>query len=188
MKNKRLWILLLLAAAAIVLVVTLHLMKGKPDDDKKPAEPAESAAAAEFANTDPDVADALRAAGVKPGDVVEIQEKMFLTTVYDITFNPDNYKDKVIALEGMFEKLGNIVGVPEAEQLLVYRRSPGCCGNDGFDGFEIKYSGKMPNFNDWVKVYGILRQEKTDGAMPKIYLEVISMKVLQTRGAEFVEQ
>lgn len=142
-----------------------------------------------LAKSPEDISAALVAAGVNESAVLNIREKLFITQVYDIYFNFDQYEGKAIAIEGMFDKIANIVqDAPEAENLMVYRRSPGCCGNDGFDGFELVYQGEMPEFNDWVKVYGILRKGELDSPLPLIYLEVITMQVLDTRGAEYVEQ
>lgn len=142
-----------------------------------------------LARSPEDISRALLSAGVEEAALLDIREKLFITQVYDIYFNFDQYEGKAIAIEGMFDKVSNIVPeAPEAENLMVYRRSPGCCGNDGFDGFELIYQGEMPKFNDWVKVYGILRKGELNSPLPLIYLEVLTMQVLDTRGAEYVEQ
>ncbi|MDY5730380.1 MAG: hypothetical protein SPL05_02415 [Eubacteriales bacterium] len=125
--------------------------------------------------------------GINPQEVLDIREKMFLTQIYDIYFNYEEYKQKPIALEGMFDKVGNIVGV-EDNRNMVYRRSPGCCGNDGFDGFVINYNGDLPKENDWVKVYGIVCMGSETDPIQGIYLDVVGIEVLPTRGEEFVAQ
>lgn len=147
------------------------------------------AAETKLAQNEEEVAAALQAAGLAQNDILDIREKMFLTTVYDIYFNFDNYRGKAIAIEGMFNTMGNVAALDGYDDVyMIYRRSPGCCGNDGFDGYELRFEGEKPQLNDWIKVWGILRDVKTDGPLPQIYLEVVSMQVLAERGAEFVDQ
>lgn len=118
-------------------------------------------------------------------DFLVIQEKMFLTQIDEIYFNFENYKDKTIVVEGMFTYLFNEEGVQNVPA--VYRNGPGCCGNDGWGGFLLKYDKEYPQENAWIKVTGT--PEMVDGKYVKeLYLNVLSIEVLEKRGAEFVSQ
>ena len=64
---------------------------------------------------------------------LEISEKMFITQINDIYFNFDDYKDKTITVEGMYTLFYSPDGKESAP--VVYRKGPGCCGNDGWEVF-----------------------------------------------------
>ena len=70
---------------------------------------------------------------------------------------------------------------------VVYRRGPGCCGNDGWGGFLLKYDGEYPNENDWIRVTGTPELIE-EGDYLNLYLHVTSLEVKVERGAEFVIQ
>lgn len=59
-------------------------------------------------------------------NVLEIGEKMFLTQINDMYFNFDDYRDRTIAVEGMYAPFYSRDGSKTAP--VVYRRGPGCCG------------------------------------------------------------
>ena len=118
-------------------------------------------------------------------DVLVISEKMFLTQIIDIKFNFDNYKNKTIVVEGMFKMFSNQDGTQNIPA--VYRRGPGCCGNDGGGGFFLKFDGELPKDNDWIKVTGKPELVK-NGDFNDLYLNVTKLEVLEKRGAEFVQQ
>ncbi len=117
--------------------------------------------------------------------VLEISEKMFLTQITDIYLNFDEYRDLTIVVEGMYTLFMNQEGV--ADTPVVYRRGPGCCGNDGWGGFLLHYDGEYPEDNAWIRVTGtpelVEREYWSD-----LYLNVTEMEVLETRGEEFVMQ
>lgn len=69
----------------------------------------------------------------------------------------------------------------------VYRRGPGCCGNDGWGGFLLFYDGELPKENDWIEVVGTPEIVKKDQFV-ELFLNVTSIQVLNQRGSEFVEQ
>ncbi|WP_313529354.1 TIGR03943 family putative permease subunit [Anaerotignum sp.] len=118
-------------------------------------------------------------------DILIIGEKMFLTQINEIYYNFDQYKDKTIVVEGMYTLLFNQDGVREIPA--VYRRGPGCCGNDGWGGFLLKYDGDYPEDDAWIKVTGT--PELVDnGYFQDLYLNVSSIEVLDERGEEFVTQ
>lgn len=118
-------------------------------------------------------------------DVLEIREKMFLTQINDIYCNFDAYKDKTIIVEGVYGLLYSWDGSERIPG--VYRRGPGCCGNDGWGGFFLKYDGALPNENDWIRVTGTPELERGNGFI-NLHLHVTSIEVKGERGAEFVMQ
>lgn len=114
-----------------------------------------------------------------------IREKMFITQINDIYLNPDEYKDKTIQLEGIFDAYED----PEDSKYNKYyiiRYGPGCCGNDGVAGFQILFDGDKPKPNDWIEVTGELQMVVEDGS-EYVALKVNSLKVLTERGAEYVD-
>ena len=117
--------------------------------------------------------------------VLVIGEKMFITQINEIYYNFESYKDKTIVVEGMYALFYNFDGTENIPA--VYRNGPGCCGNDGWGGFFLKYDGDLPQDNDWIKVTGtpILL---SNGYYDDLYLDVTNIEVLTDRGAEFVEQ
>ena len=121
----------------------------------------------------------------RTGDILEIREKMFLTQIEDIFYNFDMYKDKTIMVEGMFTLFYDATGTQSIPG--VYRLGPGCCGNDGWGGFLLNYEGELPEDDDWVKVTGT-PELVIDGFYQDLYLNVISIEVLDERGAEYVSQ
>ena len=119
---------------------------------------------------------------------LEIREKMFLTQMTEIIINMQDYLGKTIALEGMFTTSGN----PDTGAVyhIVYRTSPGCCGNDGFTGMEVVWDdvdATYPAENDWVRAVGVLESYTEDGA-EYLQLRLITLDVLEERGLEFVTQ
>lgn len=118
-------------------------------------------------------------------DVLEIREKMFLTQINDIYYNFDAYQDKTIIVEGMYTLLYAWDGSKRIPG--VYRKGPGCCGNDGWGGFFLKYDGVLPQENDWIRVSGVPELEEGESFIT-LYLNVTSMEVKEERGAEFVMQ
>lgn len=118
-------------------------------------------------------------------NILVIGPKMYLAQIEDIYYNFDNYKDKTIVIEGMYALFYNRDGllcVPT-----VYRKGPGCCGNDGWGGFFMKYGGEYPEIDSWIKVTGT-PELVIDGYFRELYLNVISIEVMPERGEEFVIQ
>jgi zinc transport system permease protein len=122
---------------------------------------------------------------------VEIKEKMFIAQVNDVYLNPEDYLGKTIKLEGLFifEQYAGY----ENPYCFVIRYGPGCCGNDGNAGFEVAWDAppdeekSYPEPNAWVEATGMLTTYEEDG-YPYLYLSLVSLNVLDTRGAEFVSQ
>ncbi len=121
---------------------------------------------------------------VSDGDVIEINEKIFLQKINDIYFNFDDYANSTIIIEGMFSNFTNMDGTETRP--VVYREGPGCCGNDGWGGFFLLYDGEYPNENDWIRVVGKPILTEAEGGYLELFLKVESLEVKKERGAEFV--
>jgi uncharacterized membrane protein YcgQ (UPF0703/DUF1980 family) len=119
---------------------------------------------------------------------VDVREKMFLTQMTELYINIADYLGKTIALEGMFDMYTDQTTGTVYHS--VYRKSPGCCGNDGYTGLEVVWddpAAAFPALNDWVRAVGVLEQYEEDGA-PYLRLRLISLEVKAERGLEFVTQ
>ena len=116
-------------------------------------------------------------------DVIEITEKMFTEQVNDVYLNAEDYLGKTITYEGIFD----IDYGPYTNNSYYYviRYGPGCCGDDGYVGFEVQWDGEYPEQDDWVEVTGVLEVYE-EGGYKYLYLKVTSINVLETRGLEFV--
>jgi len=119
-------------------------------------------------------------------NIVEIKERMFVTQVNDVYLNSEDYIGKTIKLEGVFKNVKSYEG---DQYCYVIRYGPGCCGNDGIVGFEIKWdegnAKPYPKDDSWVESTGVLKQYEVEGYL---YLDLISLNVLNKRGAETVVQ
>lgn len=118
-------------------------------------------------------------------EVLEISEKMYLTQIHDIFLNFSDYEDKTIVVEGMYGLLFNPEGIQNLPA--VYRRGPGCCGNDGWGGFLLHYDGTYPDPDAWIRVTGT-PEIVDNGYFQDLYLNVSKLEVLENRGEEFVTQ
>lgn len=148
------------------------------------AVPEETSEVAETASIHGDV-EIIDAAAIE-GDVIEISENVFITQINDIYMNIEDYEDNIIVVEGMYALFGSYTQADTYPG--VYRLGPGCCGNDGWGGFMLKYDGELPEENDWIKVTGTPILETTDDGLVNLFLDVISLEIMQERGAEFVLQ
>ncbi|MDR0302699.1 MAG: hypothetical protein LBI04_10360 [Treponema sp.] len=121
--------------------------------------------------------------------VVEIKEKMFISQVNDVYLNAEDYLGKTIKLEGIFKQ--EQYSEWDDPYRFVLRYGPGCCGNDGNVGFEIKWEDNTqpyPDDDSWVETTGVLKFYGDTGYMQYLYLDLISLNVLSRRGAEIVLQ
>jgi len=120
--------------------------------------------------------------------VIEIKEKMFISQVNDVYANKDDYLGKTIKLEGLFKMEQGY----DKSYCFVLRYGPGCCGYDGNVGFEVAWDKEKekpyPGEDDWVEATGELKTYEEDGEMEFLYLDLISLNVLDKRGKETVLQ
>jgi len=126
---------------------------------------------------------------VSSDNILEIKEKMFISQVNDIYLNAEDYLGKTIKLQGLFKEEQPYEGDPYC---FVLRYGPGCCGYDGNVGFEIKWDENRaqpyPKVDSWIETTGVLKQYEEDGYDQYLYLDLISLNVLNKRGAETVYQ
>ncbi|GHV48959.1 hypothetical protein FACS189499_09460 [Clostridia bacterium] len=122
------------------------------------------------------------------GNIIEIKEKMFVAQTNDIYYNAEDYLGKTIKYEGIFQSY--TWEENGATYYSVIRFGPGCCGSDGECGFEVKWAdgrADYPNQDDWVEAVGVLVEYEEDGYQ-YLQLALTALTVLDTRGAEYVEQ
>ena len=116
-------------------------------------------------------------------NIIEIKERMFINQCNDVYLNPDDYRGKLIKLEGIYD---GFTDEETGEKLnFVFRYGPGCCGYDGVAGFEFNYIGNLPNPQDWIEVVGVVEILDIDN-YETVRLNAISLNVLDKRGKEFV--
>ncbi|MDR2584429.1 MAG: hypothetical protein LBC75_13205 [Fibromonadaceae bacterium] len=110
-----------------------------------------------------------------------LKDRLFVQQVSDIYLNPQTYSDKIVQIEGFFEKY---LDDDNHEHYAVFRKTAGCCGDDGRAGFEFVYKKEKLNFrrNEWIMVEAIVRERAAD-----VYLEAISVtKKDKGKAKEFV--
>ena len=129
-----------------------------------------------------------RESPVSEKEVIEIKEKMFISQVNDVYLNPEDYLGKTIKLEGLFK----IEQGYDKSYCFVLRYGPGCCGYDGNVGFEVAWDNEnkkpYPGEDAWVEATGELKTYEEDGYTEFLYLDLISLNVLNKRGQETVIQ
>jgi len=116
-------------------------------------------------------------------EVVNIDEKVFLSQMTDIYMNTNDYIGRIISMEGYMlpDDTGDeIIGA-------VVRNSPGCCGDDGITGLSYIWDGDVPAENEWIKVTGVL-SVRVEGEQIYLVIEADEVEVMEERGLEFVSQ
>ena len=84
-------------------------------------------------------------------------------------------------MEGLIYSYYNSEG---KELYAVVRNTPGCCGNDGLAGLDIRYDDKYPPRNTWVEIIGVIQKEEVDGnSIPAIKITKMTEK---EKGIDFV--
>ncbi len=117
-------------------------------------------------------------------EVVKVKEDYFLTQINDLFLNYQDYVGATVIVEGMYWFYQDDNGTYEA----VYRKGPGCCGNDGWGGFFMDLEpDKRPKENDWIRVTGKLFLNESPDTYG-LYLVNPKVEVLEKRGAEFVNR
>lgn len=117
----------------------------------------------------------------KVGKIIEITDNYFIEQTNDIYINTEDYIGKTVKIEGLVysynDTNGNIY-------YAVVRNTPGCCGNDGLAGIDIRYDKEYPEVNTWVEVEGVIEEETVDKTkIPAV--KVSSMKEKE-EGTTFV--
>ena len=124
--------------------------------------------------------------GQKEKADIVIGTNFFDTTIVDMYYNPDNYLDKKIEIEGFY--ITNKDGTPYT---FVARYSanalcPACPA--GYSALEYQLQGKIDEkFKEedtWIKVVGILDvgNDETSGYQDYYFLKVINLEVMNEKG------
>ena len=124
--------------------------------------------------------------GKKEKADIVIGTNYFDTTIVDIYYNPDNYLDKLIEIEGFY--ITNNDGTPYT---FVARYSsnalcPACPA--GYSALEYQLQGKIDEkFVDedtWMKVVGILDvgNDETSGYEDYYFLKVVNLEIMNEKG------
>ena len=93
-------------------------------------------------------------------DVIQITDNYFIQQTNDIYINSDEYVGKIVKIEGLIYTYEDSNG---KTLYAVVRNTPGCCGNDGLAGIDIRYEGDYPKKDIWVEVTGVISKEKING-------------------------
>lgn len=124
-------------------------------------------------------------------DIVEIEEKQFLTKINNIKNKIDEYKNKLIVVEGMFATYSS--WDESFKGNLVYRNGPNDFNNDIWGGFFLNDTkGSQVKIDDWIRVVGkpyIYTTKDTEGETYEyLFLDVQDITILDEneRGLELV--
>ena len=117
----------------------------------------------------------------KASQVIEITDNYFIEQTNDIYINLEDYVGKTVKLEGLIysyeDENGDIL-------YAVVRNTPGCCGNDGLAGLDIRYDKDYPKKDTWVEVVGVVESETVNGSeLPALKVSSMTEK---EKGTEFV--
>ena len=109
---------------------------------------------------------------IKTEDIIEITDNYFIEKTNDIYVNTEDYIGKTVKFEGLVYSYEDTDG---NTYYAVVRNTPGCCGNDGLAGIDVRYDKEYPEVNTWVEVKGIIEEETVDKTkIPAV--KVFSMK------------
>lgn len=115
-------------------------------------------------------------------NVLEITDNYFIEQTNDIFYNTDDYIDKTIKIAGLIYTYEDY-NTGDTFYAVV-RNTPGCCGNDGLAGLDIRYDGEYPEEDTWVEIVGTIKTDVVAGEeIPAI--KVTSLKETE-EGTTFV--
>lgn len=120
-------------------------------------------------------------ASAKTEKVIEITDNYFIEQTNDIFINLEDYIGKTVKFEGLIYSYEDTEG---NTYYAVVRNTPGCCGNDGLAGLDIRYDKEYPKENTWVEVEGIIEEEMLDET--KIPAVKVSSMQEKEEGTTFV--
>jgi len=120
-------------------------------------------------------------------NIIEIRERMFIQQILDIYTNTDEYLGKTVRFEGIYGENPGRDG--EEPTRFVFRHAPGCCGYDGMVGLLVILGDcPAPEPNAWVEATGKVDTivSEVSANVEFVVLRLSSLRVLETRGREFV--
>ena len=114
---------------------------------------------------------------------LDITDNYFIAQTNDVYMNFEEYKGKTVRIEGYFYVYQDYT--TGENYYAVVRNSPGCCGNDGLAGLDIKYDGEYPAEKTWIKVVGKIDKYSESDPTPVI---IVSSLEEAPEGNGFVNQ
>ena len=107
-------------------------------------------------------------------NILDIKDNFFIEQTNDIYYNLNDYLGKTIRIEGFISNYkdnnGDIC-------YAVIRNTPGCCGNDGVAGLDIRYDKEYPELKKWVEIIGVIGKDISyDSEIPAIQVTSIKEK------------
>ena len=125
--------------------------------------------------------DTMQNAKINKNEMIEITDNFFIEQTNDVYLNLDSYIGKNIKIEGLIysymDTKGNVY-------YAVVRNTPGCCGNDGLAGVDVRYDKEYPPKDTWVEAVGTIQKENVDGRdIPAIKIITLNTK---EKGKDFV--
>ena len=114
---------------------------------------------------------------------IDITDNYFIAQTNDIYMNYGEYEGKTVRLEGYFYVYQEYS--TGENYYAVIRNSPGCCGNDGLAGLDIKYDGEYPPEKTWIQVIGKISKYSDSDPTPVV---IVSSLEETPEGQGFVNQ
>ena len=114
---------------------------------------------------------------------IDITDNYFIAQTNDVYINYDEYEGKTVRMEGYFYVYQDYTS--GENYYAVIRNAPGCCGNDGLAGLDIKYDGDYPPENTWIQVIGKISKYSEKDPTPVI---LVSSLEETPEGTGFVNQ
>lgn len=118
-------------------------------------------------------------------DIMEIDERIFVTEVSYIKNHAEEHLGKKIKLQGYYY-------IDEDGTSYVVRNVENYSGHNGIVGFEFVFNGDLPKENDWIEVVGVLEEcehsheSEEEHSHNHVRLKLESLKVMDTRGQDTV--
>ena len=114
---------------------------------------------------------------------IDITDNFFIAQTNDVYINYSDYEGKIVRIEGYFYVYQDYNS--GENYYAVVRNSPGCCGNDGLAGLDIKYDGEYPAEKTWIRVVGKISKYSEQDPTPVI---IVSSLEETKEGTGFVNQ
>ena len=111
---------------------------------------------------------------IDTNNILTITDNYFIQQANDLYYNINEYLGTTIKIEGFIYYYTDENG---DTCYAIVRNSPGCCGNDGLAGVDIRYDEDYPEKDTWVEVVGVLDSDTTFGrTIPVIKVNTMTEK------------
>ena len=159
MKNKKRIMmigLLIIFIAAIVVAVIMINNKSVEKISETSQDINTTTASTSVTNSEGTIRKSTEKAEIDTNNMVEITDNYFIEQTNDVYMNLNDYLGKTIKMQGLIYSYedgnGDIC-------YAVVRNTPGCCGNDGLAGLDIRYDGEYPEEGTWVEIVGVIGKD-----------------------------